>query len=348
MTNLAEGEIEPRTSWNKGLTKQIDERLRNIGEKISLAKKGCKAWNSGRHYYDIRTNIVQQELNATGYFLGWLITDGHLSKKNGVQFGVKESDGYELKRHIERMLRISPPLHTYLDKDGTLQFIIWSKGLVVTINELHEVPIGRKKDIVNVPKKIMVSNNRFFVGGFIRGVYEGDGSAGVYASNRQVTLCGNPNFLTNLKGLLRAWNVFTCRIRKMGGCDGFNIKAKSFGAFFDLIYQHHENFYLERKLKMLKEVVAAEPQKYVHSTESKIKISESLRCYYNSKPNRVHHILTKDFLINAYINEGKSAIKIGKEVGCSSTTLYRYMQNIGIRRRSQRDAKIVGRRVYGF
>ena len=36
------------TVWNKGLTKETDDRVRTIGEKVSKAKKGKPAWSKGR------------------------------------------------------------------------------------------------------------------------------------------------------------------------------------------------------------------------------------------------------------------------------------------------------------
>ena len=39
--------IEGKIPWNKGLTKEIDERIKRYGEKGSKSKKGCSAWNKG-------------------------------------------------------------------------------------------------------------------------------------------------------------------------------------------------------------------------------------------------------------------------------------------------------------
>lgn len=319
-----------------------------MGEERAIEPRGRKAWNSGRHYYTIKIKVVEKECNETGYLLGWLITDGHLNKKNGMYFGLADSDVLEVKEKIERILSIMPPLRVSPRPDGTTEFVIWSKALVVALNERFGIPIGKKKDIVKIPKQILASNDANFVGGFMRGVFEGDGSAGVYTSNRQVTLCGeNPKFLIGLEKLQRKWGIYTGILRKMGGCYGFNIKTESFKAFFQLAYGNHQGLYLKRKFRALKKVVSKTPQKYLHDAEARAKISQSLKRYYNKHPSRVHHTLTRPFLVKSYVKESESATKIGKDIECSSTTIYRYMENMGIKRRSQRDAKLIGRVVHG-
>jgi hypothetical protein len=265
-----------------------------------------------------------------------------------VCFCLANYDALEVKEKIEKVLDISPPLRATPKRDKTTNFAIWSKTLVTTLNREYEIPIGKKKNTVRVPKQILTSNNICFVGGFIRGVFEGDGTAGVYATNRQVAICGgNTQFLAELKKLLRKWNVSTGKIRKMGGCKGFYIKAEGFSAFYHLCYDNHQGLCLERKKRALEEVVYKTPQKYTHSREKRAKISQSLKAYHNRKPSGAQQILTKGFLIDNYFNLGKSAIKIGKEVGCSSTTVYRHMERLGLNRRNQREAKLVGRLAYG-
>lgn len=37
-------------SWNEGLRKETDSRLKKCGENISKVKKGCKSWNEGKTY----------------------------------------------------------------------------------------------------------------------------------------------------------------------------------------------------------------------------------------------------------------------------------------------------------
>ena len=54
-------------SWNEGLTKKNDDRLKNCGNNISKAKKGCVSWNKGLKCPQIsRANSGEKNCNWKG------------------------------------------------------------------------------------------------------------------------------------------------------------------------------------------------------------------------------------------------------------------------------------------
>ena len=50
-----------KASWNKGLTKEQDDRVRKYGEKGSLAKMGSVPWNIGHSYEELKGCLWAKE-----------------------------------------------------------------------------------------------------------------------------------------------------------------------------------------------------------------------------------------------------------------------------------------------
>jgi len=225
---------------------------------ISEACKGQPSPKRGKgHKYIYDLSKLANENDGLGYFIGLLLSDGHINLKTyHIDFAFKNEDVLEFKRNIETILDISPPLTTYLNGDGTCAFSIYNAKIGSFLHIYYGIPLGKKGEF-GIPKKIVASENLSFLGGFLRGTYEGDGSAGVYTENRQCTFCGNISFIKDLKALLSRLGIYTGRVRIHSQSKKLyvlGVSSRSFQKLYILTYEKTD-LYLTRKRERFKEVV---------------------------------------------------------------------------------------------
>lgn len=138
------------------------------------------------------------------YFLGLIVTDGCLHRSKGkqplVSITIQKSDDYILNRFLEEINSKKKVTH---DGRGCSQVSILSQKMV---DSLKKYGVNERKSLCTVfPKNLPAE----FHGHFIRGVFDGDGSASYYsrkgrkAHTKAVRFCqGNNQFLIDLMDCL--------------------------------------------------------------------------------------------------------------------------------------------------
>jgi intein/homing endonuclease len=157
-------------------------------EKLMNETKNVKIIESDKKHSKIQiikgsnkvVNIPHRMSEDLSYIIAAIICDGHLkTEKYRISFEV--IDIGLIKKFLEKMhkvFKVKGHCRKKIDKRGGRKAIymvrINSKPIVVFLNNLFEIPRGRKSGIVKVPEKIMKSNLRIKKA-FIEGVFDTDG-----------------------------------------------------------------------------------------------------------------------------------------------------------------------------
>ena len=155
-------------------------------------------------YFD----IIDTEIKA--YFLGLIYADGYIttSKKDYYTFGIalKESD-----RHILELLKeeLKWPRDLYYSKNTkSYKLVLSTKPIVMALLKLG-VKFNKSYKELSIPKI-----DKKLLPCFIKGVFDGDGSYGVYISNKRKSInvvinltCSSEIFIDELQKYLFSLNI---------------------------------------------------------------------------------------------------------------------------------------------
>jgi len=146
--------------------------------------------------YDLNTEYFKEiDTKEKAYILGFIFADGGIARVNEVPYRLdisQKSNGRDVLEYIKECLGFSGPI--LYDQPSKLNGKIFYRD---------RLQISRKKfvsHLVNlgvVPNKSLIlaapSINNDFVGSFVRGYFDGDGSAGIYYRKDGV-IVGNIQF----------------------------------------------------------------------------------------------------------------------------------------------------------
>lgn len=219
-------------SWNK--------MMENAGYKVKYYQ-----------YPKIPSKLTQD----LSYFLGLIITDGHLQNKS--KYGIYLYTSYEEEKDM--ILNLIKGLFDYraylvfrkfgFNKRINIQIAINSKKLVNCLNKKFDIPTGNKSLIVRVPKIILNSNRENKIN-FLRGVIDGDGhitQSSVHISS------GSYLFLLDLKKLLFDIKIeCNAKIEKRRTCYVLHLNKTESKKLYYLCYNNAKYFYPRKKEKLLR------------------------------------------------------------------------------------------------
>lgn len=192
---------------------------------------------------------------AQAWILGWLVSDGHIRKiQDIIEINLQIKDDYIL----HRMSKEFPGTKvTYIKGRNSCRLMIYGKEIVKDVINIG-IPRGKKSDIVkplNLPIHVM---NDFW-----RGVFEGDGSIGMWMSGVKrrpcIKLAGSYDMCLGFKGILKTTNIVSSnghgKITKEMKIAGHNINywMELYNYFYDT-ETLESGLYLQRKHDKFKEI----------------------------------------------------------------------------------------------
>jgi len=203
--------------FNRRPVKRDDERL------CQRVRKHFGSWNNGleKGGFEIKRKQMPQtpdiEKNELYYFLGLLITDGHIVYNRGKNYQLKLYTSY--KEEKEMIIKL---IHNLFDYKASVrerktefsdrinyEVYISSKELCKFIVDFSKIPSGAKSTNVKVPDLLFKSNNHQ-IGNFIRGVIDGDGT--ILKNPLLKVVSGSKEFLFGLKELLNKIEIKSGKI----------------------------------------------------------------------------------------------------------------------------------------
>ena len=139
-------------------------------------------------------------------FLGALAGDGHMNK---VTYEISISMDKDLdKQYAKQVLKLYKELfdikaRTYIQKDyNKIKCFAYSKELVNYLSNKYNIPIGKKKGNLRIPKQI--KNNKPLLRAYIRGLFDTDGS--IHRHHPKTAMLGiisrDPAFIKDVKQAL--------------------------------------------------------------------------------------------------------------------------------------------------
>lgn len=167
--------------------------------KASHISKGMGRTNPNTKYHKLDDSFLKDiDTKEKAYVLGWIASDGSISKK-GITISIvdKEELGF-IRDIICPDLPLKVKFYTTLSslfETSTWVLSISSKQMALDAARHLGINLGKKSDIVNFPHNI--SDN--FKWDFIRGVFEGDGhvSRAYGASQPKCDISSNSSLLRN-------------------------------------------------------------------------------------------------------------------------------------------------------
>lgn len=199
---------------------------RNSSEFYYFSRKYFGSWGkfiraAGFNLKELQKPIIPQKLSPYFfYFLGLLITDGHISKYRLNSHKILLFTSYPKERNL--IIKLIKELFNYnasirtkkyaYNKVPNYEIYISSSFLAKYINKKFQVPFGAKSKLVRVPA-VLFSSNELNINAFIRGVIDGDGTISKKARLVRIA-SGSIAFLRDIKKLLSKINISSGKIRK--------------------------------------------------------------------------------------------------------------------------------------
>jgi len=236
----------------KALLKKLKILAKDLGRRPTKHDSGKIYHQSRKHFgswnklmksanYEVKNKqyarIPSKLTNNLSYFLGLLITDGHLqysihNKRKTRKSCVQLFTSYE--EEIETILELNYKIFNYIsfasgrkngfNKKTNFQILINSKKLTEKLKSRFKIPTGNKSLIIRIPKIILNSKKEYRLN-FLRGIIDGDGSIKPKYSQISVS-SGSQLFLKDLKNLLTSLNIKSGSIRKEKSCYVLSISNK--------------------------------------------------------------------------------------------------------------------------
>lgn len=242
--------------------KRDDERL------YQIARRYFGSWNNSLKTvgFNIKvkqiTRLPDIEKNEFYYFLGLIITDGHIAITKKKSYQIKMYTSYEEEK--EMIIKLIYKLFNYnasiraretgFSNRLNYEIYISSKNLCEFITNYVGIMSGEKSTKVRIPN-LLFKSNKHKIGSFLRGVIDGDGTITKSASLKIVS--GSKEFLLGIKRLLTKLQIKSGRICQerenlynlwICGKDNLNKLNR-------VLYQNYNDFCYERKKKIWKQYI---------------------------------------------------------------------------------------------
>lgn len=208
-------------------------------EKIDRRKKGVNSKIKNINYFD---DIDTEE---KAYYLGFIMADGNVSITNG-QYSLKIHISYKDKEIIDGFLKAikSTNKATYKPHNGNGSYYVslTSVHMVSRLIELGVVPNKSGNEIIpNMPKELIPH--------FIRGFFDGDGTAG----KQQTGFIANKKMLTDILN-----NIGIDATLYRSKCDVemyyVSLWKKKTKILYDYLYKN-ANIFLQRKKTNIENII---------------------------------------------------------------------------------------------
>jgi hypothetical protein len=229
----------------------------------------------GRKYKEINLEMFSTVVSPNvAYVLGFIATDGCLNEKNkstgeNLQIVVQERDSIILEK-IRDVFCVDNAIYARIDNKGhsSARIRVYHSNLISCLSHYNITP--RKSLTLRYPLNLKKELHRHF----IRGVFDGDGYAGIYGKSTNLTqkveICSaSLKFLMILSNKLTDGNIqFKFRIQEAGGrgigdekysprlhpIGRLQICRGSFHNFYDYLYKD-ANIYLPRKKQKFEQIL---------------------------------------------------------------------------------------------
>lgn len=149
---------------------------------LSTILRQLKRWNvyiRKERYnalYRVNTNYFKEiDSEDKAYFLGLIISDGHISKNNIISLCMKDRDIIE---KFKECIQSEHPIK--LNKDNNPVIYIHSKEIA---DDLRNIGLNNRKSYYLDIKKVLSFIPKAFEKDFVRGLFDGDGSIKIYNYN---------------------------------------------------------------------------------------------------------------------------------------------------------------------
>jgi intein/homing endonuclease len=222
-----------------------------------MSRKYFGTWNNAMKNAGYKVKIFQNVFipcisQDLCYFIGLLITDGHLVFKPH-DYRVTISTSYIEEKEmicnlIKNLFKYIPSIRKReYDRNAltSYEICIFSKNLSKFLHEKFKIPSGAKSSIVRVPN-IIFHVSRDNVYSFIRGVIDGDGS--IWAEKFKISISsGSYLFLKDLRILLNKLTISSGEVVKDRSAYKLHIynSNNNLRKLYNLIYT--SKFYYPRK-----------------------------------------------------------------------------------------------------
>jgi len=236
---------------NKELAKNLninEDWLRVLAKKLNLPVKGS-GWK-----YNKTLMTLDKTTNEFNYFLGWMASDGNVSK-NFQQVSLSTID----KEIVDKFKIIFPSASVYvsvkeINKDiyklfiGSIKFAKYLNSIGITPN---------KSKTLNVSKELWNFH-------FVRGFFEGDGhvrKTSLKDKNIRYCVgfvCASEIFISDLQDFLQK-NKIESKLTKEKSFFRLNINGKeNVKMFYKQVYKNCDKWYLLRKKQILDQLFSNE------------------------------------------------------------------------------------------
>jgi len=226
------------------------------------ARKHFGTWNNamkiaGYEILERQNPILPKKLTPElSYFLGLLLTDGHLQVDRSFKLSLYTSYEEEVGvicSLIKLLFEYKPgvyPRKTGFSRRINYDIYISSKEVIESLENNFEVPIGAKSLTLKMPKFIF-NTSKENIGSFLRGIIDGDGSVKGWSV---AIASGSDSFLKSLRIILSDFNIES-KIYKDRTCMILNItKQENLKKLYSLIY-NKPSFYYPRKKDKFETVI---------------------------------------------------------------------------------------------
>lgn len=230
-------------------------KIRSSKEQVTIECKNCL----GQHWY-VNEQFFDNWSHEMAYVLGWIFTDGNIPQKENM-FRITSTDIEHLQNIADlfthnaviTVRKWNSPKHAHYKPAGTLSI---NRAEMVKKLKSFGLKPAKSKDIKfpNIPKE--------FLGDFIRGVFEGDGSIGLrepYKSPKINFCSGSRDFIIGLAQSIKEATEIESAIdvsrHKVYGLNYYSSEAVH--KLFRLMYSGvPENMILQRKYNRFLEYFA--------------------------------------------------------------------------------------------
>jgi len=196
--------------------------------------------------YEVDENYFSTiDTEEKAYWLGLLLADGHISKRNKVMLCMKDLDEIE---KFKKSLKSTHPIK--YNKDGNPSISIGCKQLC---DDLRNIGFTNRKSYKIDINRILSFIPKELLNHFVRGMFDGDGSIKVYHYN----YLKNPQYHFGYTGtketciFIQNYLEFDTKIKKEGDYT-YTCVTRNFNKIKEIYYILYKdaNIYLDRKYKI--------------------------------------------------------------------------------------------------
>lgn len=252
----------------KALHKKLGRKpkKRDSNRLYFVSRKLFGSWNKAMEaagyevYYYQKARVPALDENLA-YYLGLLVTDGHIVKSKSKSYNLEIYTSYEEERDM--LIRLIKELFDYNafvwerntqwgTKPGYI-VSVFSKEVVNHFIDKLDIPSGNKTWTIEIPRCILESSISS-QGAFVRGIIDGDGCIKVKPPYVAVS-SASEKFLYQLQDMIEKCGITTNRVYQHKGRELYNLGItgrKNIYKLYKLMYPTDLDYCYPRKKKKLK------------------------------------------------------------------------------------------------